>query len=185
MNNQSAGMPAMPASNEQEKKIIVRTFKDNEHLLKTLRALFLGLGLTEEEGKTITSLKPEVKNLLRDRLYPELDKESPMGQVKDIWLGAEQMIFGQPPHVIRQAILYKEKALRMTKGALELLEGKNVKVELEYNPSKDGELGENLLARNQYIRHIEGQLYSLWIIANQTSETPKQKETRLKKDSVQ
>lgn len=184
MDNQSAG-PFPAQTNQKERAIIVSTFKDNDSLLKNLRALFLNLGLNPEEKGKIKALPSEVKQIIRDRLYPVMDKETQIGMVKDAWLGVENMVFSQTPSTIKQAIEYKVLALKMTKVAMNLLDDPDgMAVDIEYHEQPD-ELGINLLARNQFIRHIEGQLYSLWIIANQVEETPNQATKRQKKDSSQ
>lgn len=186
MNNPSAGQPPL-IINPEERDLIVATFKDNDILLKALRALFLQLGVSEEEKKLVSSLKPEIKQLLRERYLPALSKDTPIGQVRDVWLGVEEMVFGHSPDTVWQAINYKEQAIVMTKEALELLDNPDNKpgYTLEYNPKMiPDQLGVKLLARNQFIRHIETQLYTLWIIANQKMETPRETAKRIKADQT-
>lgn len=184
MQEKSAGNPAMLAT-ERERKIIQSTFKDNETLLKAIRAVFLNLNPTPEEIGKVRSLPDDVKAIIRDRFLPSLDKNSPIGQVKDVWMGAEQMVFGTSRDAIVQGIQYKNRAIEMTKNALGLLDGDGPKVDVAYRPSGADDLGIDLLTRNQFIRHVEQQLYALWIIASQKEETPQQVAKRAHKDSVQ
>lgn len=182
MNTQSAGSVPQPIV-ERDRQSIVSVFKDNEKLLKSLRALFLNLGLTPEEKASVRSLSSEIKRIIRDRFYPVMDKDTPIGLSKDVWLGAETMVFGHSKDSIKQAIEYKDKALKMTQAALELLDEDGTVIDLRFDARKSDDLGVNLLARNQYIRHVESQLYSLWIIANQKEETPNQAKKRAQLDS--
>lgn len=171
---------------EQEADLIRGVFANNENLLKLIRALFLNLGITQEEKESIKgtfSSKP-LRDVIWKRLYPTLSKDLPIGQVQDIWLGTEQMVFGATTDTIKQALGYKEKSLEMTKTALELLENPDGQsLDLSYDPERDP-LGIDLLARNQFIRHVESQLAYLWLIASQKKLTPKEEAERLLKDST-
>lgn len=169
-----------------ERDIITAHFKDNEILLKSLRALFLGLPITDEEKAAIRALPQNLKAIIWDRFLPQLDRESPIGQVKDVWLGVEQMVFAQPPHVIEQAIQYKERAVDMTHDALKLMDGEGNVINLEYSSKlyPNDHNGVILLARNQFIRHIESQLNTLWVIANLKEEKPVETAKRMHRDSA-
>lgn len=180
--------PTQPKLNEAELDLIRKSFKGNEYLLKALRALWFGLGVSDEEKKLIKSTFNDdaVYEAIKRRLYPVLNKEMEIGMVQDGWLGTEQMIFGANNNAITQAIQYKAKALEMTKYALDMLRDPDMSApNLEYNPNiaVNDELGVNLLARNQYIRHIEGQLSFIHIIAEQEQTTTQELEKRTKQDS--
>lgn len=173
--------------NKEETDLIRSIFSGNDNLLKSMRALFFGLDISKTEKDLIrgTFENKELLRIMWKRFYPTLEKDSPIGQVQDVWLGVEQMIFGQAKDTITQAVLYKEEALKMTQKALELLvnpEGESF--DLEYRPFVDSFLKVGLLARNQYIRHIESQLLALKTIADMKDETPEQTKRRLGKDSA-
>lgn len=160
---------AIPVS-EREQELIKRTFGGNEVLLQSIRALFLGLGVSGEEKKLIkaTFSSKEVLAIMWKRLLPSLDKSTPIGEVADVWMGAEQMVFGVSQDAIRQALLYKEKSIELTKHALILLENPDgVAIDVNYSPAQDDALGIVLLGRNQFIRHVETQLTLIKIIAEQ------------------
>ena len=120
---------------EKDNQLVIATFKDRDNLLKSIRALFLNLGINPQEKEEVRNLSPEIKRILKDKLYPVMDKETPIGQVKDAWLGAEQMVFGHNSETIKQAIQYKNKALKMTLAALELLNEDGNEINLNYEPS--------------------------------------------------
>jgi len=168
--------------NEQDNLLIKKTFAGNEQALQLARAVMFGLPTSEQEREIVraTFNLPGVIEVFKKKLLPQLDKQAPIGQVSDVWLGAEQMVFGQQVTAIRQAIQYKKIALEMTEQAIALLqnpEGDAVDLSIDY----EEELGIRLLARNQYIRHIEQQLVFIKIIAEMNEDTEKQiKEKRLK-----
>jgi len=163
--------------NEKEIDLIQRTFRGNEELLKSIRALFFGMPVTDNEKKVIrdTFSNPELLSIMWRRFCPSLDKETPIGQVQDVWLGVEQQVFGFPEGTIRQAVLYKHYAVEWTKTGLALLENPDGPgVNVEYSPISyriDADpLAIHLLARNQYIRHVETQLSFLHVIASLPQE---------------
>lgn len=186
MNGQNGLMSsAVQAATEQTEKdnaTVKSLFQNNEAMLKIMRALFLGLGVTEAEKEQVRSMfkNNDLLRIVRNKFHPELSRETPIGQVADVWLGVEQMIFGVPRDTIQQAMQYKDLALEMTRKALKLLEDPDgERVSVSYDPKLylNDPLGINLLARNQYIRHVETQLTALWIIANQKTAENKNSNT--------
>ena len=172
-----------------EKDTITAHFKDNDILLKSLRALFLGLPISDEEKTAIRALPQNIKAIIWDRFLPQMSKDSEIGILKDVWLGAEQMVFGQPDHVVYQAIEYKHRAVEMTRKALMLMNDEGPAINLEYSidlyPNDRREFGVALLARNQFIRHVEDQLFALKVIANIKDPTPKEVAKKQEQDSSQ
>lgn len=152
-----------------------------------MRALFFGLGATADEKELVRAAftNPELLRIVRHKFVPTLSKDSPIGQVQDVWLGVEQMIFGASRDTIDQALAYKNAAIEMTESALALLvnpDGPQVSLQVSITP--DDHLGIAMLARSQFIRHVEAQLVFLNIIANQNVETPQDAAKRARKDST-
>lgn len=175
------------STNDQEIALIKSIFKDNEQLLKHMRSLFLGIPLTDvEKGMIALELKgEEIQKVLQRRFLPTIEKDAPIGQISDVWLGVETMIFGAQRDTIEQAVLYKEKALKMTAHALSLLNNLDGEpVDISYNADVSDSLQINLLARNQFLRHVEQQLLFLKIISEQEDESQKDKVERNKRDST-
>jgi len=175
--------------NEEEISLIQSIFKNNEALLKAIRALFFGLKINSEEKEIIKSTftNSKIKNIFWKRFYPTLDRNTPIGQVQDVWMGAEQMVFGQQENTIYQAVNYKDLSLAYTKQALELLDNPDGKpLDLNYDPklNVNDKLGIRLLARNQFIRHVEQQLLFLKLISDQKETTLEELKNKLKKDSA-
>lgn len=185
-NTRADDASSAPSIAEQDAKVIRGYFLDpDQRLLKAVRALFLSLSPTAEEKTLIKSTfaDKELRAIMWKRFYPQMDRNTPIGTLSDIWMGAETMVFGQPKDVIQQAIEYKKRSLDMTKQALALLQDPNgTAPDLSYDPSALDPLGVNLLTRNQYVRHIEKQLGVLLLIANQKVATPAQVEVKKKKD---
>jgi len=169
---------------EEELNLIRSVFSGSENLLKATRAVLLGLSPTNDEKELVRSTysNDAVYKIIETRLYPTLSKDSPIGQVQDVWMGVEQMIFGQSRDTIYQSVHYKNEALKLTRKGLNLLrdpEGEPIDVSFDLGRVVNDDLQINLLARIQYIRHIESQLNMLWIISNQKESTAKE----LKKNS--
>jgi len=162
---------------EKELAVIQRSFKDNDELLQSMRAIMLNLEPSEADVKLVTSVfaDDELFTLVYKRFLPSLSKSTPIGQASDVWLGAEQMVFGQSENAIMQAIEYKERSIEMTKLALVGLKSGKCEIDVTFSSRKylNDPLGINLLARNQFIRHIESQLLFLKLIASQTKADPK------------
>lgn len=165
--------------NDKEIELIKNTF--DEDILKMIRALWLGLSISDSEKTVIQTLfrNADLFAILKRRLYPELDRNMPIGQVQDAWMGVEKQVFAENPNTIYQAVHYKVKALELTAQALELLknpfgEAMNITFVPPTGPMADLDvaLQVELLGRNQYIRHIEQQLLFLWLISQQKVEKP-------------
>ena len=177
---------AKAPATEVEKELIKGIFKGNEALLLSLRALFFGLSITDDEKTVIKGIFSDKRllKIMHNRFLPELDRNTPIGTIGDRWLGVEQMVSGVPRDTIQQVIEYKAQSHDMMEKALELLENPDAHdINLDYDPGELDEVGSRILARNQYIRHIESQLLFIKIIAEQ-KEVMKPG-TKLSKDSSQ
>ena len=162
---------------EKELAVIQRTFKDNDELLQSMRAVMLNLDPNDSDKKLVNSVfsDDELYALVYKRFLPTLSKKTPIGQASDVWLGAEQMVFGAQESAIYQAIEYKEGSIEMTRQALEALrDASKIVIDVTYSPRKyiSDTLGIKLLTRNQFIRHIESQLLFLKLISAQSKAEP-------------
>lgn len=162
------GAPKLPVNpaNEKEADIIRKTFSDE--LLKAMRMLMLGLGATQEDKNLIraTFADPDALALVSRRFLPTLNRDTQIGQLADVWMGTEKMVFGQSPSAIKQALDYKERSIDLTARALHLLsdpDGEPISV-AKYVRATDDEYASQLMARNMFILHIEEQLRMLWMI---------------------
>ncbi|MDE2103080.1 MAG: hypothetical protein KGL39_37895 [Patescibacteria group bacterium] len=175
--------PSMPFLSEEELGLIKATF--TEGLLLTMRASFLGLPLGEGEKSVLrdTFGNAAVFRIVEKFFYPTLSKTSPIGQLQDAWLGVESIIFGQSEGTVAQAIGYKQLALEYTRKGLDRLASPSIEaVNVNYDPRSypNDTLGIMLLARNQYVRHVESQLLTLSMIVQQKEKTADE----IKKDRI-
>lgn len=165
---------------EQEISVIKAAFSNNEELLKAMRALFLDIDVSETDKSLVSSAfagNDALRTAVSRRLMPTLDKTMPIGQVQDIWLGSEQMIYGQSLDTIKQTLKYKSLVKKYTEKSIALLsnvEAERVSMKLDNLDSQD-EYASELLARNQFIRHIESQLLYLSVIAKTDEKSDEQK----------
>ncbi len=81
----------MPEENQQfifntdELSLIKNTFAENDTLLYTIRKVFLQFPLTDvEKGLVKQACTPEVVELLRKRMLPDLSSEYPLGQIPSL-----------------------------------------------------------------------------------------------------
>lgn len=170
-----------------EVAIIRKAFKGNERILKSIRAIMLGLSPTPAERAEVAALfsDEELVAVVSNRFYPIMSKDSPIGQVNDTWLGVESMVFGANKETIYQAMQYKDKALAMTRDALIALKDPTAPcpdVRFTINPTDEYAVA--LLARNQYVRHVEQQLLFLWVIAEQNAINESELAARNAKNSA-
>lgn len=171
--------PAVSGVQLKEMALIKQTFKDNESLLKTIRALFLGIELLDDEKAHIKSVfsNPELVTMMWRRFLPDIkgSRDLPLGQIQDIWLGAEAMIFGAPPVQIEQATKYKELSIEYTKQALNLLiDPDAAKVAYTVSSYMEDPLQINLMARNMFLKHMDQQLLMIYLVANAKEDTKEQ-----------
>ena len=71
--------------NSNELSLLKNTFAENDALLYTIRKVFLQFDLTDKEVALIkTAITPEVRQVLRKRMLPELTPEYPLGQIPSL-----------------------------------------------------------------------------------------------------
>lgn len=174
--------------NEEEMDLIKSVFGGNEELLKSMRAIAFNLDVTDEDRAVVADAMKDDRlfAVVERRILPSLDRETPIGQVQDAWLGVESMVFGASADTISQSIQYKVVAMELTQAFLDSIRDASTDLAFrEYDPLVDDTLAIQLLGRNQYIRHIESQLMFLWMIAEMERPTDKQKAVKNAKNSTQ
>lgn len=170
--------------------LIKQVFGKHPELIKLMQSLFLGFELTKDEKSLIKSAfeNDELYDAVRRRIAPSLDKETMVGMQSDEWAGLEEMIFGAHPDKIYQAVHYKKEAIRMAKQAVALLrdpDGTPIDISFDPDLSVNDTLQIKLLARNMYIKMVQQQLSTLWVISEQKeNENPKETAERILKDSA-
>lgn len=176
-------MENVKPTKKEEKELIKRVFGNNEKLLKSIYRLFIGLDVPESEKERIKEVftNEQLREILRQRLLPNLRDDVPIGAVSDEWGNIDQMIFGQTKDTILQAVQRTNVAIKYTKQALKLLENPyEEKLNLDFDPDAnimEDELQIRLLGRNLFIRNCATQLQGLWTIANMPDEGVKKEDS--------
>lgn len=178
--------------NDRELLLLKSTFAENEELLKAVRKLMFGAKVSLKEKESIESAfsDPDVIAAVKHKVYGLNNLETPIGQLSDFWMGAETQIFGASRDTIYQAVAVKEKVLKMFETAFALLtnpEGEKIslKVEsiLDKPRSEIDELQIDLIARNLFMKAIDGGLFNIMTIAGKKEETLEDVLSRLSKNS--
>lgn len=170
--------------------LIKQVFGKHPDLIKLLQALFLGFELTTDEKALIKSTfaNDELFEAVRRRISPRLDRDTMVGQQSDEWAGLEEQIYGSHPDKIYQSVHYKKQAIAMANQAVALLRDPDGEpIDISYNPDStlSDPLQVRLLARNMYIKMIQNQLSTIWIISEQKDgENPNETAQRILKDST-
>lgn len=195
MSNEPQTVPSVDLTikTEEERDLIIATFKDNDFLLKALRSLFLGLAVSAEQKSAILDLKREVKEIIKKRFCPKIEDDTAIGIVNDVWMGVDEEVLNKNPTSILQAIASHDEAQKMANMALLLLDNiDGEKPDIQYKPNfvLNGSqqeladpLGIGLLARNKFIRLVNNQTWVLKTIAQQEKKTPQELAEIEKKNS--
>lgn len=170
--------------------IIKQVFGKHPELIQLMQALFLGFELSAEEKSLIKSAfeNDELYEAVRRRIAPRIERDTMVGTQSDEWAGLEEQVFGAHPDKIYQAVYYKKEAIAMANKAMALLknpDGERVSIDFDPDLNANDPLQIKLLARNMYIKMIQNQLSTLWIISEQKEgENPQTTAGRILKDSA-
>lgn len=174
--------------NDTELNLIKATFCENEELLKTMRKLFFGVELSQEakDGLRATFANKELVEAVRHKTYGTNNFDTPIGQLSDFWIGVESQIFGASRDTIFQSIESKKLVFEMFTKAFNLLsnpDGEKVDISSDLDLNADP-LGVKMIARNLYMKAIDGSLMSLLQIGGKKGETIDETLKRLQRDST-
>lgn len=175
---------------KRSNELIKQVFGKHPELVKVLQALFLGFELTSDEKELVKSTfaNDELYEAVRKRIAPRLERDTMVGQQSDEWAGLETDIYGSHPDKIYQSVHYKKEAIAMAKRAVALLrnpDGEQIDISYDPDTTLNDPLQIKLLARNMYIKMVQNQLSTIWIISEQREgENPNQTAERILKDSA-
>jgi hypothetical protein len=170
--------------------LLKQVFSKHPELIKVMQALFLGFELTTDEKALVKStfVNEELFEAVRKRIAPRLERDTMVGQQSDEWAGLEEQVYGSHPDKIYQSVHYKKEAIAMAKKAVALLRNPDgEQIDISYDPdlTLNDPLQIKLLARNMYIKMIQNQLSTIWIISEQKEgENPNETAQRILKDSA-
>lgn len=174
---------------QSEVEVLKSAFKDNEPLLKLMRSLFFGFSLSKAEKETIKKsfANIQLRDAVRKKIYPIMDKDTPIGFEGDFWAGSEKQIQGQHQDSIFQTVMAKKSVLEMFTQALALLEDPYGKqIDFSYEPdNKLDPLQVKLLARSLYYQTIISALTMIKVtVQMKENETPQEAAKRIQADSM-
>jgi hypothetical protein len=171
---------------DSDKKLIRDTFKDSWVTLEIIRNVFFGFQLTEWEKKVVKELSADIKILLRKIFLPEITRETPIGQSKDLWFNAGNNIKGDriPDMVMKEATAQVIRFVSLSLDRLNNPDLAGVSLEIDTTNLSTDESSYKLIARQNFIVGTEQQLVALNTMAYQKEETPVETKARMQKDST-
>ena len=171
--------------NDAELKLIKATFAENDALLYSIRKVLLQFPLTPAEmAYLMQSMTPDVLAVVKKRVFPDLDPESPLGQLADYRTLLTQDLKTKMPdeveHLLRANEIEREY-LAQQMARLENIEIVSDGIQLaSLRDSKDPI---QLKAYLDILGYVDPMLLYLKSIAGQKEETVQQQKERMKRDS--
>ena len=172
---------------DSELKLMNDTFSERHDLLMLLRRFFLqGLMSKGERENVKFFANPNLITIMRKTYYPEIDLNTPIGQIVDLWSNVDTKNKGVEDACLEMAM--REKLIKYVKDRFTDLindtDGGLRLSDLEYDSSRpDRENFVNIGARNMIIAHIDFQTGQIWILAGQKLESVVEIQKRLFRQS--
>jgi len=160
---------------DSELKLMNDTFSENYPLLILLRKFFLQGTLSDGEKENVKFFaNANMLPILRKTYLPEIDYNTPIGQIVDLWSNVDTRNKGAEDACLEMAM--REKLIRYVKDRFTDLindtDGGLRLSDLEYDPKKkDRDNFVNLGARNMIISHVDFQTGQIWILAGNRQES--------------
>lgn len=179
----------MTEQQKVELEVLKGIFKDNEALIKSLRNLFFGYAISEDQKKIIkdTFKDEKTRELFRKKIYPKPTDDAPIGNISDQWVHiTEDKILGASKEYIYQLVESRKLTFQMLDKAMLLLENPDgEKVDVSFSPNIIAdELQIGLLARNKYMNTIEASLAMIYKLVEQKEMSEDERKLKESKDST-
>jgi len=170
--------------------LIKSTFSENPALLLALRKVFFQAKLTKDDLEVLKPVRENkaVQALVRKTYFPEIELDTPIGQVIDLWLTVDSK--DKSPLEARLALMVRNRLMELINAGLARLETEDVKPTqkiIDFKPDfslSDEDLYVEWTARNGLITHTEFQLSQLAVLAERKDETPEETKKRLAMNST-
>lgn len=172
---------------DSELKLMNDTFSEKHDLLMLLRKFFLQGLMSQGERENVKFFaNPNMLEILKKTYLPEIDLNTPIGQIVDLWSNVDTKNKGVEDACLEMAM--RENLIKYVKDRFTDLindtDGGLRLSDLEYDSSRpDRENFINIGARNMIISHVDFQTGQIWILAGQKSESIKEIQARLFKNS--
>lgn len=178
--------------NEAEIELIKSVFADNEALLYTIRKVLLQFPLTTAEKEMIRlEVTPQVYDVLKKRIFPDLSPDSPLGQLGDIYQTLTPDL--KVRSVEEMALQFEAKQIEIDYLEQQFAALRDISVEIEPKITLDslalirGKTPErafvDTVARNFILGYIDPMLNLIKITAGTKTETVEEAKTRMTRDS--
>jgi hypothetical protein len=177
--------------NQKQLELIKAVFADNEELIYIVRKVLLQFPLTDFETKMVkSSITPEVYEILRMRLLPDVNGDSPLTQLGDLYQSLNNDL--KTKSVAEMAPLFAAKKIEIDylTQQFEVLKDieapvkiKIVLDDLKYITEDAEETYVKTIARNFLLSYVDSFLNLIKNLAGTKAETAEEQEKRLKRDS--
>lgn len=177
---------------QQQDNDILRTYlKNNEDLFIAIRSLFFGQEISKQHKEMIVNIFKDDKLMgaFKRNISPEIKDEAGLSRLLDKWsqlIDVEQ-ILGSNPEKIRQIVSSAVMLSDMCDKALDSLRNPdNIQISLDFDTEKaldTDPYGVKIIARNMYVKHINGKLNNLRVIADTTQKDLEDYIANFKKNS--
>lgn len=166
---------------DAEQELLKATFAEADDLLLTVRNVFFGLPLTDEEKKQIRAIfsSAPLMRLMRKQFLPEFQPDIPLGQNIDLWQLAD--LKGKDEFQITQELRATANKIDFIEKGLARLNDPELE-NISLSPPVDSD-HLWLAGRILYVNHVDRQLQTIKILAGMKTETIEQTRERLLKDS--
>lgn len=170
--------------------IIKSTFSENPAILLALRKVFFQAKLTKADLETLKPIRENkaVQELVRKTYLPEIELDTPIGQVIDLWLTVDSK--DKTPIESTLALKVRSRLMELIEAGLARLETdkteptqKIIDFKPDFNLS-DEDLYIEWTARNGVITHSEFQLSQISVLAERKDETPEETKKRIAMNST-
>ena len=175
--------------NDDELSLIKNTFAENDTLLYTIRKVMLQRPITNVERGLLDTLTPEVINVIKKRMLPEISMDVPFGQIGSLASTLTEKLKVLTPNEMYpyfQAYLLEKEYLQQR---FDILSGKTVDNELkldEYVEIKGKDSTDAFVHMNVYLfilGYVDPMLNMIKSIAGEKNETLEKQVERLKRNS--
>lgn len=181
---------------DKELEVLKVAFADNEELLYAVRNVFLQFPITKEQEEMLrTQISSEVYDLLKRRVFPEIEENAPFFQLSDMYQtltpelnnkGVEEMspIF-ESKEIVIDYLAQQFQALKGLVGGVATDSVAQIKLaELAVLKGKDDrQKYVDTKARNYLLSHIDSGLTQIKLLAGQKTESVEKTKERLLRDS--
>lgn len=177
---------------DDELALFKQVFCENTELARLVSNVFLQLPLSDSDKSILTATfkgKTELLGLMRKKLIAELDPNTPLGLNSDIW--KEVKTDNVMPEFVLLDVQSKALVLELLEEGLKKLADVEYVVErklvdlVKFSKLSDpSDTYVNIKGRNEFMMHINSQMFSILGLAGRSEDTVEDIKNRLKTNST-